>query len=455
MRTLNPKLWILTLAISAPAYAAKGGSSDGGGNAVCNSVTNVCKMVEQYQVENIAEVKGYSLFKEKLEMVRKDLPELAARIEKAAQSKAWYVIPSDFDLLSLEQTKLQFTTNQAAYQNEKEIFVSQNSLDKMDEEAAAFKLMHESVMAMQKPPFKVSEVRLLTGKIFARGASAKSIQEAAAVNGFGVYFTKTQLQQQRGYLRLSYLEALDGYLKSNERLCDFSAHEVGHAKHRLPNVIETLNSYDDELPQSPFSSPFSASPSYLGGGMMHGVRKANYVQAAKWAPLASAEGNPADSTEKFRARLGDLWASYQGKGVNALEGETMRDALKRLAQPLEEDSFRIRQRLAENPAFLDLLAMQVKMGGNEDQLKQSFSSDPKHQRLLPIYDRVRARLNSVPNNAKANPQKTLSRLCANIESVKADVRRMQDAIKKKSGPRPEVADESLEPVRDLFGLPAN
>ncbi|MFK5098504.1 hypothetical protein, partial [Klebsiella pneumoniae] len=73
--------------------------------------------------------------------------------------------------------------------------MSQYALDQMTDEAAAYKIMHEAVMAMQNPR-EVIAVRSLVSKIFAKSPDYRKIQEAAAKNGFGLYFSAKQTQQQ-------------------------------------------------------------------------------------------------------------------------------------------------------------------------------------------------------------------------------------------------------------------
>ena len=450
MTTKALKISLLALVLASQAFA-KGGSSDGGGNAVCNSITNECKMVEQFQVENLREVKGYGLFRKKLAMLKKELPDLAQAIEKAIQNKTWYVVPTQFDLLSTEQTKLKFTSDQAAFQNDEEVFISQNSLDKMDEEAAAYKLMHESLMAMQEKR-DAAKVRVLTGRIFAKKPSTKLMQEAAAIHGFGTYFSPADLQRQRMTAAKSYLNHFERLVKGAIVYCD-PQNPYGFkgyarkltAQDKLDVLLGQLEKREDDVFQ--WSSPLARFHDGMGKSYDN---LAEY--ALQYPVLLENPGKlPDANTEKFNLHL---W-KINAKQASKLDEENVQKSIARLVEPLNEDTIRIREELAKNQAFIDLLAVQKRFYPNaERDLGPRGSPEKVHQRLQPIYRQVINAMDRVPTHRQKylntyihtarDPKALFQKACDDLSSVERDIQRMTGAKKDRAAEDEVQEDDSAD-----------
>ncbi len=460
--TLNTTLLLLGLALAtAPLLtfgetAFAGGSSVGGGNAVCNSETHKCKMVEEYQVDDLTDVKGYDLYNQKMEMLRKELPELAKRIDAAAAKKTWYVIPAEFDELDAKVTKLRFSTTQAAYQNKSEVFVSQLALDQMDPEDAAWKLMHESIMAMQDP-MDAEQVRILTGAIMGKKASPAKIQLAAANQHLGVYYTPKQQKDMREHLQMAYLEHQAGTLGSALVSCAPREPEVERsyqrafananerAKWELVQARGALNSRQPAYLGPRFNSVFDeALSSNVGLGELNSGYEENIQETM--APENASKRFPGDFSSEFLTAL-DATRYTKEK----LDVDTNHDNYRALDDALKADSLRIRQRVVQSPQYLDIMAIQVKLADDVEPLRRDFSKDEALAPFQNTFDRIVAAVNSVP---RAPSKATLDRLCGDMYAEKAELDRLDNVLKQKYLPQPKAKygddDDLFAPKADTI-----
>jgi hypothetical protein len=459
----TPTLITLALSLSHAGTALAGGSSDGGGNAVCNSQTHACKMVEQFQVTDLSQVKGFELYNAKMELLRKELPELAARIDKGVANKTWYVIPRDFDELRRDQTKLRFDTTQAAYQNDSEVFLSQNALDQMDEEGAAYKLMHESIMSTQDVRDPIP-VRAATGKIMAKGANPLTIQEAVAKARLGVYFTPGQMTAQRRQLQIAYLDHVAGILEEANQRCtiaqwnpdyesymrrEYAKNPQGRAKYELEQLTDKLNAWPENNKFfGVWNSPFSSSPQY-GGGLLGAKARwnSNEVGSIKFGFADVTKAHPEIATPGFAEWEANF--SVNNPNHNGVEEGIRQGYYRKLEDGVEKDSFRIIQRLGTIDAFVDLLAIQMRQPrADVKELSPDFYAPNKDAvekayQIAPILDSVKARLNSVPRDASSQ----LVRLCSDVSALQGEVAGLKGVLENKYNPKPHRERQQ----DDLFG----
>jgi hypothetical protein len=443
-------LVFLAILLTPAAHADNGGSSDGGGNAVCNSETHKCKMVEQFQVADLSQVKGFKLFNEKMELLRQELPEFADRIDRAIEKKSWYVVPADFDELTLEQKKLRFSTNQAAYQNDDEVFLSQNSLDQMDEEAAAYKLMHEAIMATQDVRDPIP-VRAATGRIMAKGATPFTIQEGVARARLGVYFTPAQMEAQRHQLQIAYLDHVAGILEEASQRCtiaqwnpeyesymrrEYAKNPQGRAKYELEQLTDKLNAWPENNKFfGVWNSPFSSSPQY-GGGLLGAKARwnSNEVGSIRFGFADVTKAHPEIATKGFAEWEANF--SVNNPNHNGVEEGIRQGYYHRLEDLVEFDSARIIRRIGESEAFTDLLAIQMRQPrADAKELSPDYYAPNKDavtraHSIAPILDRTKAKMNSVPRDAKSMRE----RLCADVTKLQVEVGTLKQRLEDKYNP---------------------
>lgn len=444
---------LLSSSLVPRAHAGPG--SDGGANSVkvCDEQTKKCeeKLIEQFHLDDLSQLKGYSIFQDKLALIRKELPELADAIEESAGKKQWYEIPAKFDLIEKDMIKTNFDTEQAAYQNDREVFVSRYSLDRMTDEAAAYKIMHEAVMAMQNPR-EVTAVRTLVSKIFDENPSAMKIQEAAAKNGFGMYFTQEQLKQQKRVVRLDYLGALDHALDFGQGRCRIQPSEwekMLQGESGATRDAKEANLYGsfakDTVKFAPMSAsgwqlPFEDHPDSMGGleqGILIGARIPPVLLEAK---VTAAVENPQSYPKDFGSVLNDInnAASPRAKWSQ----ETLLSNRDYHLEQAQADTAVIRKSLAQNESFVDLLAVQYVLAGSDKNWKETISGT-EFDSIRPLLDRVAAKFHGVPRN---RGKELFTRLCNDMASVQADVKKIQGKVGQKKSDAPVKSDLDLGDV---------
>jgi hypothetical protein len=135
------------------------------------------------------------------------------------------VITKEFDVLPKRITDLRFETDQAAYQNDHEIFLSGKSIDKMPPTSVGIKLMHETMMAMQSDR-DASKVRLGAGALFAKNFNPLRVQDGLAEGGFGHYFTKEQQRLHLNAMKRDYLTYFSNHLNRISDYCDNKSENI-------------------------------------------------------------------------------------------------------------------------------------------------------------------------------------------------------------------------------------
>ncbi|MGE3608149.1 MAG: hypothetical protein AB7I27_01080 [Bacteriovoracaceae bacterium] len=131
---------ILTLGlIQTQAYAFEGNSSGGGGNSL-NGI-----IVEDYIVSNNSEIEGYTEFIKTVSKIKKKAPIFAYLLEETFKNLTFYLVPTELNNLSDQQTKIPFDNEQTAIQIDGEVFINSNLFSKRPLETKGKLLLHEVI----------------------------------------------------------------------------------------------------------------------------------------------------------------------------------------------------------------------------------------------------------------------------------------------------------------------
>lgn len=446
-------LALASLALYAlPTHA--GGSSDG-------TETVNYRAVEEYEIEDFTKMKGYGLFKEKMDLLVETFPLLGKRLKEQMEKKSWYLIPKKFKTLETEQAKFNFTIETPAYQNDKQVFFSEVSQAEMTEKSAAVSLMHEALMTLQDPRDSQS-VAIVTGRILAKNSSPQQIQEALAENHFGLYFTKPQMALQRKNVQFQYAQFLKKRIGEAEGDCfpraDVERRMMAVAKtraellkFRFDEVRGDLNSGRGMLNSGKeWASPFTGEVT-SGGLYVATVSGVERASPERWAAFNSASA-PHGFSKRFQEAINVLY--ILGAKLNARELQSLRDNSDHLNATKESDYLKIRDLIARDPAFVDLLAIQVKLldGGEDLRDLPYYSEEQKHWR--PVLELAKAKLNSVPKNKIAQ----LDRICKNVAALFPLVKKIHDELDPSPEPvSPPSSQEECGPYRanDTLSNPAS
>jgi hypothetical protein len=135
-------LSIQLLTFNTSAFA-KGGSMDGGGGNTLNG-----QLIEEYTTATpysvIPDLKASE--DQLLSQLAILAPDFGKELKKNLSNRTWYAIPKTFSELSDERTGLHFESEQPAYQNGEEIFVSIPKLNEMKPENRIALFRHEIIM---------------------------------------------------------------------------------------------------------------------------------------------------------------------------------------------------------------------------------------------------------------------------------------------------------------------
>lgn len=439
-----------------------GGSSDGGGNAVEN------RMIEEFKVTGPEVLKGYGEFKKRLNYLRGVYPGFAAAIEKAIAKKTWYAIPREFNELPAELTGLRFESDQVAYQNDREVFVSIPSLNNLSEYSAAIKIMHEGLMAMQTER-DVTKVRLANLKVMAPQPDAKEIQGALAENDFGIYFTDRQLKLIREEERKNYVSTLAAMLKGPSSLCDprgpsrqFLKSRYGKKEYQEawkairqlfmanspyaltyefeywnymgpyggPNFWEYLRREGSHGIDAPggYYSPFRAAHYAHGLYHTHIDVRSRIKSAVTHACDEKNFGKPACGLFGREIDIHDE-QSKQGKPLTRETGIWLAIELAGLA---DDDAAQVRRELAKrNVAFARLIAVLAEDARYFDNIQLEVGVGPRGAAAQEILDQARALRASLGN---LSVQQKIQSVCADATALAADVDRLYAVLSGKPAP---------------------
>ncbi len=473
---------LAALARLAPVPAFADGGNISGGNSIrlCKTEDDCSDhFISTFQADSIGSMKGYSIFKAQVEELRKDLPDFADAIEKAADKKVWYRIPEDFKGVSVEKHKLLFSTVQSAYQTDKEIFTSDLSFKNMSEADAAVALWQETLEAML-PDMDPVKARVVAGRLFTPSASTDSRQTALLENGYGLYLTPAAKKRIRQKGREAYVDYLRGTIDNAYR-GQFSAHcedrnfdekremEIYHVKDRAGidrvYVERTLGGMG--TPENPGSwdwrSPFEANIFVKGGLFSTAVSSRRKVTSSVRDDLR-AKGN-------YSERLLSAFEAFDAKGDKArtpAEDAAWSKILSQLEPALDKDTRTIIRAVGDSPAFADFLALGIRVTDavavrdEHDTLKfmqwnlrkeladRSKENDPNYNGWIPVLDTVASRLNGVPVQ---NPVELHRRFCDELRQLAGAIEEVSAKVSPNK-PKPVVRPELENLDNDSGGVPA-
>lgn len=142
------------------------------------------------------------------------IPDFAAVLEGSAEILTWYIIPHKISELPAEQTGLRFPSDQAAYQENEEVFVDEAQLSKMNEEEVFRLYVHELLMArylkINKAGGNVVMANLRKLVVLLTKVTQISIlklRDGIDKNGFGFYSVVNEYENIQQGFRLSIQKA--------------------------------------------------------------------------------------------------------------------------------------------------------------------------------------------------------------------------------------------------------
>lgn len=369
------------------AYA-RGGDSGGGGS---NSFEN--RVVESYNAEDLTEMKGYSLFKEKLERVREAAPRFAELLEAQIKKYDWYNIPETLPGLSKEQTGLPTGSAQDCLQDSKtkQIFCDSRIRELMPEASAARQIMHELAMSL-KTDKSSWKTRRLVGKIFAKNSAPLDIQNALAESEFGFYLSEPQKAVQLSHARTNYLSGLEFILANAERSCERGA-PFSEIQRRLiyrvdfdkaPEIPVSYEALTKNDMRSSIISPFAknvwgwretvmSQGLYLSGASTCKDLKKQYGEEQckeffRFQDIAENEtelerfrgsGAPSNSPDMKFMRDRAIELSKEVSQDRELREQAFRSMIEESGTAMNREVAKLLAELSREPAFLNILALQV------------------------------------------------------------------------------------------------
>lgn len=144
-----------------------GGTDSGGGNGFKG------KPLESYRfdVNALSEFHSVSGI---IHQVLQALPQLAGEMWHVSQSRRWYKIPANLDVIPSERIGVAFATDQLALQNLNEIWINDNSFTAMtDPSDRSLLVLHEVVMGVRLMAFQ-DDLEKCLAKVEASGLLAKT-----------------------------------------------------------------------------------------------------------------------------------------------------------------------------------------------------------------------------------------------------------------------------------------
>ncbi|MGZ3712628.1 MAG: hypothetical protein ACXVBE_12770, partial [Bdellovibrionota bacterium] len=353
--------------------------------------------VEEYIVESPSTIKGYAAFQERLEKLRKDLPSLAAVIEKHLGDMDWYSIPEEIESLPTETTKLYFHTNQPVYQTSTEVFTSQKKLENIPEEKIGRLFMHEGVMSLQESK-DAEKVRPVMVRLLSKQASIGDVQNVLAKGGLGGHFSSTELDRIASLHVEKLLNQQKYDIDTLSTWCDGSGND---SKETIADLEESKKygfrfvGTEKDIAQAIDEAPYFDLTFFCGGDTASNFNQ-TVCRAIAYGPKVG-EPNHELATEVRRANSDEV-------------AKRMRTA--KLAK-MEE--------LARSEAFITLLAIQSSYSTDADIVSQKFpdNSSPEAVKLAKkIMTKVKARREAINFSDKA----ALGRLhCNSIHAVKSRI----------------------------------
>lgn len=182
---------LLQLTTFSTAFAKSGGAIAGGGGNTLNGI-----VIEEYQTENpFKELPNLlTAKKQTLSKIENIAPDFAKDLQNEFENRTWYVLPVKFNELSSERTGLNFKTDQPAYQNEEEVFISLPQIETMADNAQLSLFQHEIIMMGLKNKDEAGHTAVR--KVMAL-MKKQNLSEVEFVNkigdlDFGRYLTKTE-----------------------------------------------------------------------------------------------------------------------------------------------------------------------------------------------------------------------------------------------------------------------
>jgi hypothetical protein len=413
---------------SIPARSEEGGGHDGGTETTIEYVT-ISHPIEH---EAFLQMKGYGLFAQSLKFLGKTMPNLARLLAEASNRKLWYHVPAEFDTLKTEQAKFHFMIKTPAYQNDHQIFISDLALEQMAEEDAARMFMQEAFEAMQTVRDSQAAVDV-TGVIFKKHPSSKEIQDVALVSGFGVFLTQTQLAHAILALKLDYLQQI---LNSLDLRDDCSLYrDQKTARHNVPKnvLLRSLANFDTDSypPFSAWDAPLA--PDLVGLGASLPIYN---TRLAKAALDTTSKQFGQDFAPRFNEAI--LWLRDENQDEHLEQKEVIFFTLDEIGETLykrvNQETSELRKRLADEPAFIDILAMQLKTHNRQDRVGLRYMNSVYGLvEWAPTLERVHER---IQNASWKNNSEMFEQLCKDSEILSPVVSGLKQSLEKEAKPDP-------------------
>lgn len=237
---------------------SSGTNSGGGGNAVNY------KMVESFAKSSEQFINNNKLVAQLFHRLHNGIPDFGAALQLSAENLTWFIIPGEISELPAEQTGLHFSSDQAAYQENEEIFVNEMQLNKMTEENVfrlyVHELMMERYLKIKKSDGSVTMANLRKVVVLLTKDTEISIiklRDGIDKNGFGFYPVVNE-----------YENIYQGFLLSIQKakaICSqpFYTTSIGHSPYRdsIHDIAQAFGNpdYENEIT---FYGEFGGQPSF-------------------------------------------------------------------------------------------------------------------------------------------------------------------------------------------------
>lgn len=187
MPFLNILIFIATL--TSPLYAMASGSSVRGGGNTVNHLLVEDYVIYPADLSHFDEVDKYlKVFGARVPEFEKKMRAIAYPAENDLGAVQWYYIPQKIQELPSSVTGLDFSTDQTAFQQDAEIFVSEADLRKLSREVQGRLYLHEILM-MTRPDKDGGAVRKMMAFLKKKNyaPAAVELSSALAQLGFGAF----------------------------------------------------------------------------------------------------------------------------------------------------------------------------------------------------------------------------------------------------------------------------
>lgn len=351
MKTLKLNLATIALAclLVSPCFA--GGGSDGGANSVNY------KLVEEYN-KDVSDLKGYELFREKIELLKKELPGFAGFLEEQAEKMHWYVLPHNITTLPEEKTGLSFLTEQMAFQTKTEIFIDEAGYYRLSPMGSAQLITHESAMSAMDSKYS-PEVRAIVNRIFAKKFDVQALQTAIGNARLGHYHSAQELAATKKQMEQRYLSDLRKIANKGLVACERDKY-LDEIQRELGNLMFLRHGKDTSHGvRSPFINKFKELEP---GNLLRVMEKSPFTSEVSYLEyLGEVCRGPACETIRFWSKgyFSDLALEFRAMDElsNPYERRTADKVIVEFANFSREAFPKIVKELFVEPGMIDVVAI--------------------------------------------------------------------------------------------------